>query len=126
MLIDIHEHLINCSVSLMHALSDAYGSDKGMEIWDQMADILPDDLKHTIFMNMLLGMKGEVDITSFGANPVFAAKILHQYTDLTHPEIFDVISQHRENGQPIRIQLKDGITRKSFLSEFNKLGCSAS
>ena len=47
--------LIRVSVAFIKAVNDVYGTEKGAEIWESLADFTADDLKFKVFSAMLSG-----------------------------------------------------------------------
>ena len=47
--------LIECSVSFVRAITKCLGPDKGLEIWNTLADLSSDELKFEVFKLMLNG-----------------------------------------------------------------------
>jgi len=47
--------LIDTGLSFIRAVTDAYGSDTGMQLWDTIASTLDPEIKGQIFFSMLTG-----------------------------------------------------------------------
>lgn len=47
--------IIQSGISFMRAITDAYGTDEGMRLWDTIATTLDPDVKGEIFLAMLTG-----------------------------------------------------------------------
>ena len=49
------EDVIQTGMSFMRAITEAYGTDEGMQLWDTIASTLDPDIKGQIFFAMLTG-----------------------------------------------------------------------
>ncbi len=49
------EDIIQTGMSFMRAITEAYGVDEGMKLWDNIASVLDPDVKGQIFFAMLTG-----------------------------------------------------------------------
>jgi ribosomal protein L7/L12 len=47
--------IIQTGMSFMRAITEAYGTDEGMKLWDNIASVLDPDVKGQIFFAMLTG-----------------------------------------------------------------------
>lgn len=47
--------VISSGISFMRAITEAYGSDQGLKMWDTIVNTLDPDLKGKIFFSMLTG-----------------------------------------------------------------------
>ena len=49
------EDLVGAGISFMQTITEIYGVDKGMELWNTIADTIDPDLKGEVFIAMLSG-----------------------------------------------------------------------
>lgn len=49
------EDVIQSGINFMRSITEAYGSDEGMKLWDGIASVLDPDVKGQIFFAMLTG-----------------------------------------------------------------------
>ncbi len=64
MIRETRAQLVHDSISFMTSLVQHYGQDKGMEMWEKIADFCDPDLKGEIFMAMLTGeFTGRITVT---------------------------------------------------------------
>ena len=49
------EDLVGAGIAFMQTIADIYGADKGMALWNTIADTIDPDLKGEVFMAMLSG-----------------------------------------------------------------------
>lgn len=61
--------LVGASLHLLRVVSDIYGSEKAMEFWSSLSDVIDPELKGLTFTAMLTGgaVKGQLTI-SYGVN----------------------------------------------------------
>lgn len=52
---DSRNRLVNSGISFMQTITDIYGAEKGMQLWEVIADTVSPDLKGDIFMALLTG-----------------------------------------------------------------------
>ena len=48
-------NLVGAGISFMQTVADIYGAEKGMELWNTIADTVDPELKGAVFMAMLKG-----------------------------------------------------------------------
>ena len=49
------QEIIQSGINFMRSITEAYGSDEGMKLWDNIASVLDPDVKGQIFFAMLTG-----------------------------------------------------------------------
>ena len=49
------EDIIQIGINFMRSITEAYGTDEGMKLWDTIASTLDPDVKGEIFFDMLTG-----------------------------------------------------------------------
>ena len=71
------DEIIGTGISFMRSITEAYGSDEGLRLWDTIAGTLDPDVKGQIFMAMLTGnMPGRIRVTGLQLpNPVPMNKV---------------------------------------------------
>jgi ribosomal protein L7/L12 len=62
------EDIIQSGINFMRSITEAYGTDDGMKLWDAIATTLDPDVKGQIFFAMLTGEYTNI-ITVSGHNP---------------------------------------------------------
>lgn len=108
--------IISNGLHFMRAITEAYGADKGMELWDTIASTLDPDVKGQIFFAMITGTyndKVEIrGVTAMGQNNAVACiKAIRQYSGLGLKEAKDVYDRLRNArsdpfGSPHREYIK--------------------
>lgn len=66
--IENKESIIQSGMNFMRAITEAYGTDEGMKLWDTIASTLDPDIKGQIFFAMLTGEYNDI-ISVTGYNP---------------------------------------------------------
>ena len=90
--------IISNGLHFVRAITDAYGADKGMELWEQITSVLDPEVKGQIFFAMITGeynnrilLKG----TEEDVNPVWCIKAIRAYTKLGLKEAKDMFDRLR-------------------------------
>jgi ribosomal protein L7/L12 len=63
------QDLIDAGIFFITRISEAYGAEEGIKLWEQIATVLDPDVKGEIFMAMLTGEYSYGRITVHCANP---------------------------------------------------------
>lgn len=63
--VDHRSDIIQSGINFMRSITEAYGTDEGMKLWDTIADTLDKDIKGDIFFALLTGdYSGIITISS--------------------------------------------------------------
>ena len=63
---EFKEDIIQSGINFMRVITEAYGTDEGMKLWDTIATTLDPDVKGQIFFAMLTGdYNGIINVASF-------------------------------------------------------------
>lgn len=101
--------IISNGLHFMRTITEAYGADKGMELWEQITSVLDPDVKGQIFFAMITGNYNDrVEIRGIAPhgenNAVACIKAIRQYSGLGLKEAKDVYDRLRQsitiNGVP--------------------------
>jgi hypothetical protein len=120
------DKLVDAGLHFMRTLSDVYGSDRAMEFWSVLSDVVDPDLKGLTFQAMLTGRLGHI-ITIRGFNPgiskVAVIKAIRTF-DRKAPGLKEAMDVYNtvEGGRPAQLEVNFeqlGNARKHFL----ELGC---
>lgn len=91
--IEFKEDVIQSGINFMRSITEAYGSEEGMKLWDSIASTLDPDVKGQIFFSMLTGeYNGTINISSHrpGANRVAMIKAIRAVTGMGLKEAKDL------------------------------------
>lgn len=119
------EEIIQSGISFMRSITEAFGADEGMKLWDTIAATLDPDIKGQIFFAMLTGEYNNiVNITGHnpGADRVRMIKTIRSVDKrgLGLKEAKDM-SDYLSNGQMIKLEI-DPAVRHMALSELRRAG----
>ena len=118
------EEIMNSGIEFMRSITEAYGAETGMELWDAIASTLDPDVKGQIFFAMLCGECGDVIRinslkTDYQAVPII--KAIRSATGMGLKEAKDTFDGVRD-GTPAKIKVKAG-ERTTRMNELRSLGC---
>lgn len=119
------EDIIQSGINFMRSITEAYGTDEGMKLWDTIASTLDPDVKGQIFFAMLTGEYNNIiTITGHnnGADRVRMIKTIRNVDKRgvglkEAKDMSDLISA----GKPIKLEI-DPSARAMALSELRRAG----
>jgi hypothetical protein len=120
---DFKQDVIQSGINFMRSITEAYGTDEGMKLWDTIASTLDPDVKGEIFFAMLTGEYNNIiSISSHqpGANRVGMIKAIRVVTGLGLKEAKD-LSDELSNGKVIKLSCNPK-KRLEYLSELRNAG----
>lgn len=104
--------IITNGLHFMRSITEAYGSEKGMELWEQITDVLDPEVKGQIFFAMITGTYNDKiairGLDATGAhNAVACIKAIRQYSGLGLKESKDIYDRLRNyDAKPEYIKVK--------------------
>lgn len=118
--------VIHNGIEFIRVITEAYGSEKGMELWDQIANVLDPDVKGDIFFAMLTGDRDTITISGIrgGSNKITLIKTLREVTLSSLRDAKDSIDHLNEFHKPITIKLVGNMLakREAFLGNLRDAG----
>jgi ribosomal protein L7/L12 len=105
---DHKDAIITNGLHFMRSITEAYGADEGMRLWETIANTLDGDVKGQIFFAMITGThNNRIVLKRVGANTDRVARIkeIRNWTILGLKEAKDV-SDMAELGKPTSITVK--------------------
>lgn len=137
------DEIIASGISFMRSITEAYGAETGMELWDTISSTLDPDVKGQIFFTMLTGEYGK-RITIRAVRPdtgkVALIKEIRNLTGLGLKEakdlsdvvmpstIYDHITGRSMpatvKGTPVTFDITKEFTRGDAVKRLRDLGCS--
>lgn len=99
------EQIIQSGIGFMRSITDAYGTDEGMKLWDTIASALDPDIKGQIFFAMLTGEYNNIITVasrSVHSNKISVIKAIRAVTGLGLKEAKD-LSDELDSGKSIRL-----------------------
>ena len=94
--------VISTGLHFMRAITEAYGADEGMQLWEQIASVLDPDVKGQIFFAMLTGTHNDTVVVR-GVNlssldKVKCVKEIRNWSGLGLKEAVDFCNQVYHGG----------------------------
>lgn len=121
------EDMIAAGTDFMRAITEIWGPEKGMEMWDVISGTVGDDFKGAVFFTMLTGNHlGDVllinaDVPQYGE----CIKIVRRYTGYGLKEAKDACDRARgSKATPEKLPLVDRKERKDCVAALKALGCT--
>lgn len=100
--------VITNGLHFMRSITEAYGADEGMRLWENIADTLDPDVKGQIFFAMITGTHNNRIVlrrVSPNTDRVARIKEIRNWTGMGLKEAKDV-SDMAEMGKPMSISIK--------------------
>lgn len=122
---DHKQDIIQSGINFMRSITEAYGTEEGMKLWDSIASTLDPDVKGQIFFAMLTGdFNGVVTISSYapGANKVAMIKAIRS-VDIRRLGLKEAkdLSDKLSSGGSITLEI-DFKIRNAVLNELRGAG----
>jgi hypothetical protein len=107
---DHRDAVISNGMHFMRAITEAYGAEEGMRLWETIANTLDPDVKGQIFFAMLTGTYNDIIVLKRAqaagiTNRVAAIKEIRNWTGLGLKEAKDVLDLV-ESGLSVKITVR--------------------
>jgi ribosomal protein L7/L12 len=118
-----HKEAIICSgIEFMKSITECYGSDEGMKLWDSIADTLDTSVKGEIFFAMISGQYTTTVRAGGSVNDrVASIKTIRTYTGLGLKEAKD-LSDEMQSGKTVTLKLQDPKQRVNAIRDLRHVG----
>lgn len=104
--------IVSTGVEFMRSITNCYGNDQGLALWEQICKVLDPDLKGELFFAMLTGeLSGQMRISGYCENRVAVIKAMREVSGLGLKEAKD-LNDLMQNGQTVTLTVKQGLTRR--------------
>lgn len=109
--------LISDGIAFMRSISDQYGTEAGLQLWDRICEVLDPNVRGEIFIAMLTGDTRTRLTISCVQNQYSSTyripqiKAIREVTGLGLKEAKD-LSDLMVNGQSVSITVKEGLSRQ--------------
>jgi ribosomal protein L7/L12 len=116
--------IVSDGIAFMRSITNAFGSETGMELWDTIANTLHPAIKGKIFFAMLTGTHDDrVTLTGSvaGTNKIVCIKIIRGYTGMGLRESKEAYEQAGDYGKPITLKV-DPKQRRAMIDELRQNG----
>lgn len=125
MISDEHmDAIVSDGIAFIRSITTAYGSDKGMELWDTIANTLDPSVKGKIFFAMLTGShEDRVTLSGSvaGSNKITCIKIIRQYTGLGLVEAKNAYEAAGDFGQKVTVKVNPK-ERRNMIDDLRQNG----
>lgn len=119
------QRVISSGIDFLRVITEAYGSDEGMKLWDTISSTLDPDLKGQIFCAMLTGEYNDhiriTGVTNYGNNKIPIIKEIRNSAGLGLKEAKD-LSDLLFDGKTIEIRV-DPEHRNAAIRNLRSFGC---
>ena len=124
------EELVVSGTEFMRVVTETWGPEKGMELWDSIATTVGSDFKGAVFFTMLTGEHiGDVRLLNADVQQyVEVIKVVRNYTGYGLKEAKDACDRVRgtyNRTSPEKLPLVNKRLRKEFVKKLRDLGCEA-
>lgn len=108
--------LISDGIAFMRSITDQYGTEAGLQLWDRICEVLDPNVKGEIFIAMLTGdTRAKLTIScspeQYTTYRIPHIKAIREVTGLGLKEAKD-LSDLMVNGQTLSITIKEGLSRQ--------------
>ena len=117
------EDILQNGINFIRSITEAYGSDEGMKLWDNIASVLDPDVKGQIFFALLTGdFNEQITISNYKTNSdrISRIKAIRVASNLGLKEAKD-LSDELESGRAIKLNIGSK-RRNQVLSELRRAG----
>lgn len=119
--------IVSEGIAFIRSITNAYGSEEGMKLWETIADTLDPDIKGKIFFAMLVGTHDDrvtMSRIGNGANKITCIKYIRQYTGYGLVEAKNAY-ENVAFGQSVTLKV-DPKQRRAFINDLIANGMIAS
>lgn len=122
---DYKEDILQSGINFIRSITEAYGSDEGMKLWDQISSVLDPDIKGQIFFALLTGEYNSIITISSRQSDANRVSLIKAIRSVTKPglglkEAKD-LSDTLDSGKTIKLTV-DPKSRNIALSELRNAG----
>ena len=116
---DEQDRIVNDGLALMQTITEVCGTEAGMQMWDQFASAMGDDVKAAIFFSMMTGQSsGNIRIHSYPSSQKIAViKSIRTWTGMGLKEAKDLSEEARPT---FRVDFRNA---RECRAELRNIGC---
>jgi ribosomal protein L7/L12 len=115
--------VVNAARVFIQSLSEVYGSNAGMKIWDYIRNGLGEQIASDIFLGMLVGSK-DIVVFKIGPNKIDAIREVRALTGMVLKEAKDFVESVINTGpKPIETQNFNPTKVIEFCKSMENIGC---
>ncbi len=120
--------LVSSGIDFMRTITETWGPEKGMEMWDVIADTVGTDYKGAVFFAMLTGdFAGGITVTQINPTaPVPSIKAIRTISQYGLKEAKDIFDRIRDTGRPEKVELHGDYKkhRSDAIRVLREAGCN--
>jgi hypothetical protein len=126
---DQADRIVGAGIELMAAITAAFGSEDGIQVWNALSDTLGNDFKSAIFMAMLQGRTSGVVVVQpapklrAGTMFIDTIKVIRQYTGMGLKDAKD-FADELNDGRTKTVEIKFD-KRNEFIQGLRNCGVTA-
>lgn len=104
--------IVSTGIEFMRSITNCYGNDQGLALWEQICQVLDPDIKGELFFAMLTGeLSGRMRISGYCENRVAVIKAIREVSGLGLKEAKD-LNDLMQIGQTVTLKVKKDLTRR--------------
>ncbi len=120
-------NLINDGITFIRSITEAYGAEDGMALWEQISQSIDPELKGQIFFAMLTGDNVNTIELRYTTSPAGNDSFINQIKEVrasTGLELKDArdLTEKVRSGSPVKITLGDPTQRKRIMLNLKNVG----
>lgn len=119
------DSLVHDGIAFLESLTRHYGTDRGMELWEQFGEILGREIKGKIFFAMISGdSSGNIRFKAGDAvinNAVATIKTIRNYTGMGLKEAKDIWEFSKTHVATFKVDVNSA---RAVTRELRDLGCN--
>ena len=116
------ETIISAGIEFMRSITECYGNEKGMKLWDDIASTLGNEIKGEIFFAMISGeYTTKLKVSGTVNDRIASIKAIRAYTGLGLKEAKDLWDKCK--SETVSINTKDAETTRWLIKELKNYGC---
>lgn len=120
-----HKHnIIQTGIAFMRSITEAYGTDEGMKLWETISSTLDADVKGQIFFALITGQYDDTIYISHAkqdANKISMIKAIRVVTGAGLKEAKDIVDEFVGTGRPLKLKCTPS-NRDSNIRELRNAG----
>lgn len=118
-------NVVRTARAFIHSLSQCYGSQRGLDVWDHIRKGLGDDIAGDIMMGMLSSSGVSVRLYSVGGNFINTIKEIRAFTGWGLKEAKDFADSVRDHGaKNIEVDEFNQHKVSNFINNLRANGCT--
>lgn len=116
------ESVISAGLEFMRSITECYGTETGMKLWDDIASTLGNDVKGEVFFAMISGeYTTKLKVSGTVNDRIASIKAIRSFTGLGLKEAKD-LSDEMQSGKTVYIKILDPKFRTNAIRELRSVG----